>query len=322
MDPNYFAESTKCFASMAESLNCQDISSLSPDNIDGMDLDNFVECLGLTMSSSNNPLLFCSAPTITSILPQFGAFNALSYMLVSDIVFVSNPPEYAVDTFIPMLKAAGASCSGSRCRFNQSRELFKESLGWMALGAVLLLLLGVLIASIMVFPNHHILKAKRGLLRMVCRARAKTSITEDPRDAELPEVAQERQAVRAIVARTGKKEQEMTMEGREVSHSENVAIESQQAIPVRADVKTGAEAVVDVVPAQIPVLMSQLCKTFPPLGGAPAKIALDNLDLHVEKGEVIGLLGKVSRGSNAHILCPVLKISLEQNGAGKTTAVC
>merc|ERR1712232_1093913 len=251
--------------------------------------------------------------TITSILPQFGAFNALSYMLVSDIVFISDPPEYAVDTFIPLLEAAGASCSGARCRFNYSRELFKESLGWMAFGSVLLLLLGVSIASIMVFPNQWVLKAKRGLLGIVSRARnAKTFISDDPREAELfitddrreaelPEVDQERQAVRAIVAETGEKEQGEAVEDREESHAGNVIIEAQQAISVLADVKAGTEAVTDVVPAQIPVLMSQLCKTFPPLGGAPAMIALDNLDLHVEKGEVIGLLGK--------------------NGAGKTTAL-
>mmetsp|Transcript_24881 Transcript_24881/g.56295 ORF Transcript_24881/g.56295 Transcript_24881/m.56295 type:complete len:1783 (-) Transcript_24881:57-5405(-) len=302
-DTTFMAEYTKCSMSMIETLKCQDIRSLSPDNIDGLDLENFVECLGYELTASYNPFLFCATPTITSILPQFGAFNALSYMLVSDIVFISDPPEYAVDTFIPLLEAAGASCSGARCRFNYSRELFKESLGWMALGSVLLLLLGVSIASIMVFPNQWVLKAKRGLLGMVCRARnAKTSITrDDHREAELPEVDQERQAVRAIVAETGKKEQGEAVEDREGSHAGNVIIEAQQAFPVLADVKAGTEAVTDVVPAQIPVLMSQLCKTFPPLGGAPAMIALDNLDLHVEKGEVIGLLGK--------------------NGAGKTTAL-
>ena len=294
--------------SMVESWNCKDVSSLSPDNIIGLDLNNFVECrkclrlcvslctplnsssaltrnrnysVGFEMTSSRNPFAFCATPTTTSILPQFGVFNALSYMLVSDIVFVSNPPEYALDTFIPLLEAAGATCSGARCQFNYSRELFKESLGWMALGALLLLLLGISIASIMIFPNHRVLKAKRGFLGMVCKTRNSTSMTDNPRDAELPEVDQERQAVRAIVTRTGKEQEE---------------------VEDCADIKEGTEDVAEVVPvphdeskAELPpVLMSQLCKVFPPLGGAPAKAALDNLDLHVEKGEVIGLLGKVS----------------------------
>ena len=47
--------------------------------------------------------------------------------------------------------------------------------------------------------------------------------------------------------------------------------------------------------------MHKLRKEYPSLGGAPAKVALNSLDLHVERGRVLGLLGK--------------------NGAGKTTAL-
>ena len=47
--------------------------------------------------------------------------------------------------------------------------------------------------------------------------------------------------------------------------------------------------------------MHKLRKVFPPLGGAPEKVALASLDLHVPRGEVLGLLGK--------------------NGAGKTTVL-
>lgn len=50
-----------------------------------------------------------------------------------------------------------------------------------------------------------------------------------------------------------------------------------------------------------PVIMHKLSKTFPSLGGSPTKVSLASLDLHVPRGEVLGLLGK--------------------NGAGKTTSL-
>merc|ERR1719337_141615 len=48
-DTTFMAEYTKCYTSMIEYWKCQDIHSLSPDNIDGLDLENFVECLGYKM---------------------------------------------------------------------------------------------------------------------------------------------------------------------------------------------------------------------------------------------------------------------------------
>ncbi len=50
-----------------------------------------------------------------------------------------------------------------------------------------------------------------------------------------------------------------------------------------------------------PVVMHKLREVFPHLGGVPEKVALVSLDLHVPRGEVLGLLGK--------------------NGAGRTTAL-
>ena len=41
----------------------------------------------------------------------------------------------------------------------------------------------------------------------------------------------------------------------------------------------------------------KVCMGIPPLGGAPEKVALKGLDLHVPKGEVLGLLGKNGAGA-------------------------
>ena len=43
-----------------------------------------------------------------------------------------------------------------------------------------------------------------------------------------------------------------------------------------------------------PVIMHKVSKVFPPLGGAPEKVALKCLDLHVPNGQVLGLLGETS----------------------------
>jgi ABC-type glutathione transport system ATPase component len=45
-----------------------------------------------------------------------------------------------------------------------------------------------------------------------------------------------------------------------------------------------------------PVLTHKLRKVYPSLGGLPPKIALESLDLHVPKGQVLGLLGKNGAG--------------------------
>lgn len=115
------------------------------------DLDNanstFVECVGQELLATNL-LIFC-LPTEASILPQIGLFHTLSLSLMSSVVFYSEPANYATEVFVPNLKA---SCSGNSCAFDYVRTVYGSSLGYMFLGAVLLLVLGISISYIAIYP--------------------------------------------------------------------------------------------------------------------------------------------------------------------------
>merc|ERR1719401_2786282 len=185
MDPSFYGNCSETIAAIFD-CSTKDYASLSSDSLDDTNLDGFVECLGWQMA---NPLVYCT-PSYTSLLPQFGLFNTLSLTMFSDIVFYSEPSSFAGDTFVPVLVAAGAVCSGTRCRFMHARQLYSESLGWMALGAVLLLIIGVLVASFSVFPSSLVLRVKRRILGLFgcCQSKQTTLVEEDVAE-ELPEVA-------------------------------------------------------------------------------------------------------------------------------------
>lgn len=69
---------------------------------------------------------------------------------MSNVVFYSEPSYYAQEVFIPGLQ--GASCAGNSCSFMRVRQLFGQSLGYMFLGSVLLLILGLAVARIVLHP--------------------------------------------------------------------------------------------------------------------------------------------------------------------------
>ena len=69
---------------------------------------------------------------------------------MSNIVFYSEPSYYAQEVFIPGLQ--GASCAGNSCSFMRVRQIFGQSLGYMFLGSVLLLILGFAVARIVLYP--------------------------------------------------------------------------------------------------------------------------------------------------------------------------
>ncbi|KAL7536544.1 hypothetical protein ACHAXR_007230, partial [Thalassiosira sp. AJA248-18] len=122
-----------CTEQIESHHNCSE-SLFTFDNVTG----DFVDCVGWFIT---NPLIYCT-PAYAGILPQLGLFQTLALTLMSDIVFYSEPKEYA-EEFVTKLVEGGAKCAGNRCNFEYARQLYGENLGYMFLGALLLLVLGV-----------------------------------------------------------------------------------------------------------------------------------------------------------------------------------
>jgi hypothetical protein len=108
--------------------------------------NTFVECIGIDLTSTE---ILC-IQSAASILPQLGLFHTLSLSLMSSVVFYSEPAEFASEIFVPSLE--GASCVGTSCSFMFARGLLMKSLGFMLLGACLLLILGSFAAYITLYP--------------------------------------------------------------------------------------------------------------------------------------------------------------------------
>merc|ERR1712013_865215 len=256
-------------------VNCTE-STFTLDSANG----DFVECVGFAELVERGPI-YCT-PAHAGILPQMGLFQTLALTLLSDIVFYSEPEEY-VEEFTAKLVEGGASCSGSRCKFAYARQLYGENIGFMILGAILLMILGVVMATVLMYPKSWMVRARRAIgASFKCCVKKQRGSNESEEIKEMTEVNDEREAVHAIM-----RPFLLMPEDVEANNAPTPTLEFTPRTEHR-----------DQLP---PVVMHKLRKVFPPLGGAPEKVALKSLDLHVPNGQVLGLLGK--------------------NGAGKTTAL-
>lgn len=224
---------------------------------------NFVEFVGWKITDQS---LLCT-PAMVSILPQMGLFQTLALSLVSEIVFYSEPQEYA-DQFINQLIQGGASCSfqNRQCTFNHAQLLYGKNLGFMFVGAIILTSLGMLMAKLTIYPTSSVIRVKHFLGNVWnCHWQSRDSLL-DPETtiSEMPEVDKERQEVRTMI-------QPFLAEQVDPEANDSEPILSQSYIKSHRD----------KLP---PVIMHKLRKQFPPLGGAPAKVALSALDLHVSVG--------------------------------------
>jgi ABC-type multidrug transport system fused ATPase/permease subunit len=261
--------------------------------LDNFDLESvsdiskaFLDCVGLEANYKSIGSL--CIPRAAAILPQFGLFQTLMTTLLSEIVFLSDPPEYVQQVLIPALDDS-VECSGNTCRFPFARQLYGENLAFMLLGAAILLVLGFAQVAFFSFPDGAVLRAKnyisdvyRQVLFCVRSPKASGSDTLKDTSEPMEEVVKEGQLVTSLV------QQFLNAKVRESGQKD---VEIQNDIEIEMNPR-------DELP---PVLLNKLRKVYPALGGLPPKIALESLDLHVPKGQVLGLLGK--------------------NGAGKTTAL-
>lgn len=220
---------------------------------------NFVEVVGWQITDQS---LLCT-PAMVSILPQMGLFQTLTLSLVSEIVFYSEPQEYA-DQFINQLIQGGASCSfqNRQCTFKHAQLLYGKNLGFMLVGAIILTSLGMVMAKLTIYPTSSVVRVKHFFGNFWnCHWQSRDPLDPETTISELPEVDKERQEVRAMIQPYLAKQDDPEANDSEPILSQSYLNSHRDKLP--------------------PVIMHKLRKQFPPLGGAPAKVALSALDLHV-----------------------------------------
>jgi len=210
-------------------------------------------------------------PTTGAILPAFGVFQLLSLTLFSNVLLVSDPPEYIHESLVPNLQ--NVICSGDTCEFPFARKRFWLIVGVMILCSVIFMFLGCFMVSFFSFPSGYILRLREAVRRITTRNDGRARKDTEVKDGEeMEEVTAESAVAKAMMIDCFDK------------HAGVFADERLQL------------TMSDEIPR---ILCNDLRKVYPSRGSYPPKVALESLDLHVRKGEVLGLLGKNGAGKQA-----------------------
>lgn len=243
--------------------------------------EEFLHCAGLEITRSISGHV-CMDPA-ASMLPQIGLLQTLIFAYYSKVTFRSQPEGFAENVLMKLPGFDDLSCDGRTCEFPLVNRLFRENMLYMLGGAAILFVLGIILTCLLGFPFGpfvYIRRCARAITDLLlCRNAKSPSGTRGASNsdgAELQEVTQERQTVTELC-------------------KDFVSGEGTPGSPLTLHMDRVPR---DDVP---PVVVRGLSKVYPALGGRPPKVALRDFDLHVPKGQTLGLLGK--------------------NGAGKTTGL-
>ena len=253
----------ECTQNLMKEFGCFDAELSLPITDLNNAKEEFIGCIAGQLSIDPiTAMMYCTPPEF-SILPQMGLFQTLALMLQSEIKFYSKPADYA-EIFVERLASAGASCAGDSCKFQYARKLYRKHLGFMMLGAVLLLFLGIIIAKLIMFPFPMIVRMRQSFgAAFECRGKrnGRKSDGGDAEIEELGEVDAERRRVKEIVRPILKGPADIEAnDDKEPQLSYVNRNKHQNELP--------------------PVIMHKLRKVFPALGGAPPKVKLPNSFLH------------------------------------------
>jgi ABC-type multidrug transport system ATPase subunit len=256
---------------------------------------SFLNCIGAQVNADSLGSL--CMPSYAAMLPQLGLFHMIAASLLGNILFVSDPPDYATSLFIPSL-GSDVQCDGNVCEFPFAREQYLSFMGFMAIGALILMLMGFCFVSLFSFPNKTS-RQLRSTVKQAWNCISMSKIIANVQDTQhsyeiLQEVVDETAVVESFVRRLIDKSEAGNGEedgfGNEPLAERSLLSNMDDLIELEVNTESISR---DSIP---PVLSYNLRKVYPSLGGAPPRVALQSLDLHVPRGEVLGLLGKNGAG--------------------------
>ena len=256
------------------------------------DGETVINCLGYSLYREAYEGLtgfgsLCMAKT-ASFVPQVAFFQMLSLSLLLGVRLTSDPPEYVSEYLIPALGSSVECTSDGVCSFPYAYTQYRKVVGFAFIGIVLLAALGLVQVVFFDYPPSWIVTFKDTVsrsfksFRNVFRRRRTTRAQSGGKSDLVHEEVTDEKAIVDSYMQMGVFR---TRQGEEPSEQ----ADANRPFP--------------------PILMHQLRKIYPGVGSSPPKLAVDDLNLHVEKGKVLGLLGQNGCGKSTTL--KILSISHE-----------